>query len=323
MYAVGLGQLEALPIAAALRGPLLPRPLNEDAAHGLGRGGEEVAAIVELPVADQAQVSFVNQGGGVERLPRLLVRELGCGKATQLVVDQRQQLTGGLRIAGFESGQESGHVGHDVERTRSAGRCHAHVLLRLPVCDPDYNRLFLRPTTPSEGFCMPLRISLLVLVLCTAAGARAFDAGNSDPPGDLGKTVVQKPESVLVRLVRCCEQLRGRQIKIRDETVKLNETIAANDGKATADHKKAAVALADRQQELIRQAEKAIALVEKEGTMVESTELLKALQDYMEAVEKHLRQTDAGLRTKADEDRIVDTLELMVDALEKSRCRDK
>ncbi len=82
--------------------PLAPGVLDEDAAHGLGRRGEEVAPAVPGPHRvriHQPQIGLVDQGRGLERLARLLVREpQGC-QLPQLVVDQRQQLLGGPRVA--------------------------------------------------------------------------------------------------------------------------------------------------------------------------------------------------------------------------------
>ena len=71
------------------------RLLDQDAAHRLGRGGEEVAAAVPAAAAvdvDEPQVRLVDQGRGLERLPRLLARQPLGGQLPQLVVDQRQQL---------------------------------------------------------------------------------------------------------------------------------------------------------------------------------------------------------------------------------------
>ena len=47
--------------------------LDEDAADRLGRGGEEMPAPLELLIADEAQIGFVNEGRGVECLPRLFL----------------------------------------------------------------------------------------------------------------------------------------------------------------------------------------------------------------------------------------------------------
>src|SRR5262249_2561360 len=94
--------------------------LDEDAAHGLGGGGEEVAA--PLPVrprarADQPQVGLVDQGGRLQRLARLLLSQALGGEAAQLVVDQRQQLGGGVRIALLDGGQDAGDLGHVSDST--------------------------------------------------------------------------------------------------------------------------------------------------------------------------------------------------------------
>jgi len=43
-----------------------------------------------LVVADQTNVGFVNQGGGLKRLSRFFLSQLGGRQFAQLVVDQRQ-----------------------------------------------------------------------------------------------------------------------------------------------------------------------------------------------------------------------------------------
>ena len=97
--------VEVLPLLpAAVPGRLLAaRPLDQDAADGLGRRREEVAAAVELLVPHQPQVRLMNQGSRVQRLARLLVRELRGGESAQLVVDERQQVRGGLLVANVSS----------------------------------------------------------------------------------------------------------------------------------------------------------------------------------------------------------------------------
>ena len=51
-------------------------------------------------------------GRRIERLPRFLARHLRRRDAAQLVVDQRQQLRRGVGIAGFDSVQDLGDIGH-------------------------------------------------------------------------------------------------------------------------------------------------------------------------------------------------------------------
>src|SRR5262245_34236555 len=87
--------------------------LNQDAAHRLGSGREEVTAGGKLLVAHQPQVSLMNQGRRVKRLPRLLAGQLHRGEATELIRHQRQQLPGGLGVALCQVGQDVGDLVHE------------------------------------------------------------------------------------------------------------------------------------------------------------------------------------------------------------------
>ena len=107
--------------AAAFVGLLAAGLIDENAAHRLGRGGEEVTAAVPgrlVPLADQAQVGLVNEGGGLERLPRLFLRQLLRGQLAQLVVDERQQPAGGLRVVVFDGVQQLRDIFHDAQGNR-------------------------------------------------------------------------------------------------------------------------------------------------------------------------------------------------------------
>jgi len=73
----GTGLIDQLDPNASAR-PLLafgiPGMIDENAPHGRRRRGEEMAAIVELLVADQPKLRLVDERGGIERMPRLLGR---------------------------------------------------------------------------------------------------------------------------------------------------------------------------------------------------------------------------------------------------------
>src|SRR5262249_31620827 len=70
---------------------------------------------------------LVDQRCGVECLPRFLVSELLGRQLPKLVVDQRQELIGGLRIALLNGGQDSGDFAH-----RSSGPAEAPM---YPECN--------------------------------------------------------------------------------------------------------------------------------------------------------------------------------------------
>ena len=68
----------------------------------------------------QADVGFVDQGRGFERLPWLLLSELLGRQLAQLVVDQRQELFGRLRVALLDVQEDAGHVRHRQTRDLAA-----------------------------------------------------------------------------------------------------------------------------------------------------------------------------------------------------------
>src|SRR5262249_8743542 len=100
---------------------LPPGTFDEDAAHGLRGGGEEVAAAVP-PLAvrgsDQPQVCLVNEGGRLKRLARRLGGQARGGEAAQLVVNRRQQLSCGVRVALLDGVQDLRDVTHTSPRTK-------------------------------------------------------------------------------------------------------------------------------------------------------------------------------------------------------------
>jgi hypothetical protein len=100
-------QLLTLPAAAVFEPPLAPGVLDQDTPHRFGGGGEEVfpgVPVLRVVHAGQAQVGFVDQRRGVEGLARLLLRQLLGGQPAQLVVDQRQELLGGVGVALLDGG---------------------------------------------------------------------------------------------------------------------------------------------------------------------------------------------------------------------------
>jgi hypothetical protein len=68
---------------------LAARRLDQDAAHRLGRGGQKMATIGELLIANQTQVRLVHQRGGVHGMPRFFVSEFLSRQTPQLIVNQR------------------------------------------------------------------------------------------------------------------------------------------------------------------------------------------------------------------------------------------
>ena len=72
--------------------------IDQDAAHGFGRGGKEVASAVELLLPDQPQICFVNECRGIERVPRRFRSHPGSGQLPQFIIDKRKEFHRGLAI---------------------------------------------------------------------------------------------------------------------------------------------------------------------------------------------------------------------------------
>ena len=81
----------------------MARALDENAAHGERRGGEEVAApfpALVLSIAGDSKIRFVHEGGRLQRLIRLsLAPQAGSREFPQFVIDFRQHLVRGAGAA--------------------------------------------------------------------------------------------------------------------------------------------------------------------------------------------------------------------------------
>ena len=62
--------------------------------------------------SDQPQIRLVDQGRGLERLAGLLLGQPLGGQLAQLVVDQRQELLGGLGVAVLDGREDARDVVH-------------------------------------------------------------------------------------------------------------------------------------------------------------------------------------------------------------------
>jgi hypothetical protein len=101
-------ELEAhLPLAALGR-VASPRVVDEDLAHGAGGDAEEMRAVlpVDRAAADELEVGLVDEGRGLERVPRALVPEIGAGAAAQLVVHEREERVERTRVSGAPPPEE-------------------------------------------------------------------------------------------------------------------------------------------------------------------------------------------------------------------------
>jgi hypothetical protein len=91
--------------------------LHQDAPHRLGGRPEEVTAPAPRCAAvlpHQAQVRFMHQAGGVERLAGSFPRQLLCRQAAQFFIDERQKPAGCFRLALPSSGRNAPGLRHEI-----------------------------------------------------------------------------------------------------------------------------------------------------------------------------------------------------------------
>jgi Transposase DDE domain len=112
---VDVVEAEAPPAAAPFEAALVAGAVDEDAAHGLGGGREEMPAglpALAILSAHQAEIGFVDQGRGLKCLTALLLGQFLRCQLAQLAVNERQELLGGLGIALLDRGQDGGNIAH-------------------------------------------------------------------------------------------------------------------------------------------------------------------------------------------------------------------
>jgi hypothetical protein len=124
--------------------------VDEDPTHRFSGGRKEVPAAVELLIPDQSQVSFVNEGGGIEGVPGGFRCHPRGREFSQLVVDQRQQLIGRLAVALLDGREDAGHVVHRRGRRENRPSFERHCSTRLASQHPHGSGGCSRLTTPDS-----------------------------------------------------------------------------------------------------------------------------------------------------------------------------
>jgi hypothetical protein len=127
-------------------------------------------------------------------------------------------------------------------------------------------------------------------------------------------------ERVLASLQSQCERMLALQVAVGDETVALNNAVHEHvDGLLTRSEQQKAIGLSDREKELVELAERALHMVQEEGTAMAMSEAFVQIRDDMTQVEQRLRQADVGDLTITIENDIIGSLREMIDALKFSR----
>jgi len=127
-------------------------------------------------------------------------------------------------------------------------------------------------------------------------------------------------ERLLAQLQGRCEKMLAMQIAVKDGTVALDKIITGNpDKKSSRAEDQKALELSDKEDEISKEANKALTLIEAEGSAVAFAEVFKQVLGDMNTTAGRLRRADVGEVTVAIEDDIIDALKEMVAALKKAR----
>jgi hypothetical protein len=105
--------------AAVANGMLAPRIIDQNAPHGLSGSGKEMGAAFPLHILilDQPQPGLMDQRCGLQGLAGRFVGHFLRGKASQLLVNEREQLVGGLAVAvlnGVQNARDFAHREYQV-----------------------------------------------------------------------------------------------------------------------------------------------------------------------------------------------------------------
>jgi hypothetical protein len=127
-------------------------------------------------------------------------------------------------------------------------------------------------------------------------------------------------ERILAALQARCERMLQMQIEVYEGTVRVDQSIGESpDKKATRADEQKALQLSDREGEIVSEANKAIALLEAEGSAVAFPRVFEDLRDDMRTVQRRLGKADVGVVTQTIEQDIIATLKEMIEALKKAR----
>jgi hypothetical protein len=140
---------------------------------------------------------------------------------------------------------------------------------------------------------------------------------------ELEKRLKQLREKELAKLLANLEERVGRMLRMQQEvkgaTEGIHKTILALGGKPnTPDHQKSQ-AEAEKEGQIVAEAEKTLKLMEGEGTAVVFAGVLAQVKGDMEAVQNRLNNTRVGADTQLIEQDIIDQLLMMKEALKKAK----
>jgi hypothetical protein len=127
-------------------------------------------------------------------------------------------------------------------------------------------------------------------------------------------------ERLLAKLEQRCRFMLQIQIEVYDGTVRVDKAIGTNpDKKASRAEEQRALQLSDREEVIVVEANKAIQILEAEGTAVAFPQMFEQVRDDAKNVARRLGKADVGTVTQVIEQDIIAALKDMIEALKKAQ----
>ncbi len=127
----------------------------------------------------------------------------------------------------------------------------------------------------------------------------------------------------LAALEARCNRMLSMQIEVYESTKAVHAGVVKNaNQKTTADHQKSQQ-LGDKESEIVAEAEKAMKLLESEGSAIAFASVLDEVKGDMQAVQKRLAATWVDTDTQGIEENIIQMLKDMIDSLKKAQAEIK
>jgi len=176
-----------------------------------------------------------------------------------------------------------------------------------------------------ENPIMTQRLCVLS-VLTFASSVSALGAGDfkqflSDDSRKASRFREEEIERVLIGLEKRCKRMVDMQVVISNGIKNLHKSIAVRaDIRMQPQDRACARKLAAQINELAREVNKAIELLEKDGSAVAFPEVFHQLRIDMRFLQRRLENGDVGVTTRELDEDILGTLQEMIGALKKCAC---
>jgi len=130
----------------------------------------------------------------------------------------------------------------------------------------------------------------------------------------------EEQEKLLANLEARMQKMLGLQIEVYDATRRLHGTIQSNpDQKASRNEDLKAGDLSGREGQIVMEANKALQLLEEDGTAVAVPQVLEQARDDMKKVQALLFKTEVGPFCQGIEEDIIAALKEIIEALKKAQ----